>query len=134
MGADVVAIVGLVMSGVTLLCVIGGGFYWWGRLSSRVDTLDKRVDELNGKIDGVRDELNGKIDGVRDELNGKIDAVRDEILAEIRRSEERILTALANHSHVNPEAGRPVFWQPFGQPSMTETPAAPQPDVEAPVA
>ena len=163
MDTNIIAIAGLVISGITLLFVIGGGFYWWGRLSNRVDTLDKRADELkagqdelngkidtvrdelNGKIDGVRDELNGKIDGVRVELNGKIDAVRvelsikmdnmrDEILREMRRSEERILTALANHSHVSPEAGQPVFWQPFGYtaPGTEETTAASREDVEAP--
>lgn len=126
MGTDVVAIAGLVVSGVTLLFVIGGGFYWWGRLSNRVDTLDKRVDELSGKVDGVRGEL-----------SGKIDRVRDEVLAEMRRSEERILTALANHSHVNPEAGPPVFWHPLGyvvpaQPPGSEAATAPREGVETP--
>ena len=158
---EVIAIAGLVISAVTLLCLIGGGFYWWGRLSIRVDRLEQRTDELNDKIDGVRDELNAKIDGVRDELSAKIDGVRDElsakidgvrdelsakmdsmrseILTEMRRSEERILTALAYHSHIAPEAGRAVFWQPIGSttpayPPGEGTPAAGQPEAEAPAA
>ena len=179
MDTNVVAIAGLAISAVTLLCLVGGGFYWWGRLSSRVDGLENRVDELsedmkamNAKIDAVRDELigkmdsvqerqDGKIDAVRDELNGKIDAVRDEligkmdamqerqdakmdsirieILTEMRRSEERILTALAYHSHIAPEAGRAVFWQPIGSttpayPPGEGAPAAGQPEAEAPAA
>ena len=201
MDTNIVAIAGLAISAVTLLCLVGGGFYWWGRLSSRVDGLENRVDELSedmkatnakidavrdeligkmdsmqerqdGKIDAVRDELigkmdsmqerqDGKIDAVRDELNGKIDAVRDEligkmdamqerqdakmdsmrteILTEMRRSEERILTALAYHSHIAPEAGRAVFWQPIGSttpayPPGEGAPAAGQPEAEAPAA
>ena len=83
MEMEIVQIVVAVVSAITLLVVVGGGFYWWGRMSSRVDTLENRMEELtgevkelNGKVDAVRDELNGKIDAVRDELNGKIDAAR----------------------------------------------------------
>ena len=47
---------------------------------------------------------------------------------EIRRSEQRILTALANHSHVAPDAGQPVFRFPPGM--EAPEPAAPE---EAPV-
>ena len=150
MDTNIIAIVGLTISALTLLSLVGGGFYWWGRLSSRVEGLEKRSDELNDKIDAVRDELNDKIDAVRDELNDKIDAVRDElsgkidamrteILTEMRRSEERILTALAYHSHIAPEAGRAVFWQPIGAstpgyPPGEEAPAAGQPESGTPAA
>ena len=136
---DIVAISGLGVSVLTLLCLLGGWFYWWGRLSSRVDSLEQRADELNDKIDTVRDELNGKIDAVRDELSGKMDAMRTEILTEMQRSEERIPTALTYHSHIAPEAGRPVFWQPIGAPAPAHPPGegsttAGQPEAEAPAA
>ena len=139
MDTNIIAIVGLTISALTLLSLVGGGFYWWGRLSSRVEGLEKRSDELNDKIDAVRDELNDKIDAVRDELSGKIDAMRTEILTEMRRSEERILTALAYHSHIAPEAGRAVFWQPIGAstpgyPPGEEAPAAGQPESGTPAA
>ncbi len=111
---DILAIIGTITGIITLLILVGGGFYWWGRLSSRVDNLDREVQSL-------REDVNS----LRDELKGDMNSLRDEILGEIRRSEQRILTALANHSHVAPDAGRPVFWFPPGM-------EAPAPD-EAPV-
>ena len=110
---DVGTIVTAGTSVITLLVLVGGGFYWWGRLSSRVDNLGTAVQTL-------RDEVKASWDDVK--------ASRDELLGEIRRSEQRILTALANHPHVAPEAGRPVFWFPPGM----ETPT-PAPTDEAPV-
>ena len=103
---DVGAIIASVTGVATLLVLIGGGFYWWGRLSSRVDGL-------SGEIQSVRDEVKSG---------------HQELLTELRRTEQRMLTVLANHSHVAPEAGRPVFWFPPGM----EAPAPAAPD-ETPV-
>lgn len=100
---DILAIIGTITGIVTLLILVGGGFYWWGRLSSRVDNLDREVRSL-------REDVNS----LRDELKGDMNSLRDEILGEIRSSEQRILTALANHSHVAPDAGQPVFRFPPG--------------------
>ncbi len=122
---DILAIIGTITGIITLLILVGGGFYWWGRLSSRVDNLDREVQSLREDVNSLRDELKGDMNSLRDELKGDMNSLRDEILGEIRRSEQRILTALANHSHVAPDAGRPVFWFPPGM-------EAPAPD-EAPV-
>ena len=110
---DILAIIGTITGIVTLLVLVGGRFCWWGRLSSRVDNLDREVQSL-------REDVNS----LRDEFKGDINSLRDEILGEIRRSEQRILTALAHHSHIAPEAGRPVFWFPPG----TEAAAPNTPD------
>lgn len=99
---DILAIIGTITGIATLLILVGGGFYWWGRLSSRVDNLDRKVRSL------------------REDVN----SLRDEILGEIRHSEQRILTALANHSHVAPDAGQPVFRFPPGM--EAPEPAAPE--------
>ena len=112
---DILAIIGTITGIVTLLILVGGGFYWWGRLSSRVDNLDREVQSLREDVQSLRGDMN---------------SLRDEILGEMRRSEQRILTALANHSHVAPEAGRPVFWFPPGM-EAPEPAAADETPVEA---
>ena len=111
---DILAIVGAAVSVITLLALVGGGFYWWGRLSSRVDALAEDVKALRNDVQSVR---------------GEVQSVRNELLTEMRQSEDRILTALTRHSHVSPEAGPPVFWQPIGM----ADPANP-PSREAPMA
>ena len=133
---DILAIVGAAVSTITLIALVGGGFYWWGRLSSRVDGLAEDVKALRGdvqsvrgEVQSVRSELFTEIQSVRSELLTEIQSVRTELLTEMRRSEDRILTALTRHSHVSPEAGPPVFWQPVG----TVDPANP-PSREAPTA
>ena len=122
---DILAIVGAAVSVITLLALVGGAFYWWGRLSSRVDALAEDVNALRNDVQSVR---------------GEVQSVRNELLTEMRQSEDRILTALTRHSHVSPEAGPPVFWQPIGMadpanPPSREAPAAARdPGVEAPPA
>ncbi len=145
MSTDVITIIGALVSIATLIALVGGGFYWWGRLSSRVDGLDREVQSLRDDVKSVREdvqsvrnELNGELQSVRgelqsvrNELNGELQSVRGELqslrvelLTEIRLSEERILTALTHHSHVSPDAGPPVFWQPIGAPNPPSTEAA----------
>ena len=124
-------IIGTITGLATLLVLVGGGFYWWGRLSSRVDRLATDVQTIQSGVRALRDDvqtLREDMQALRDELKAGQDALRDELLGEIRRSEQRILTALANHSHVDPDAGRPVFWFPPGM----EAPAPTAPD-ETPV-
>ena len=117
---DVGAIIASVTGVATLLVLIGGGFYWWGRLSSRVDGLSGEIQSVREEVKSVREEVKS----VRDEVRSG----QQQFLAELRRTEQRILTVLANHSHVAPEAGRPVFWFPPGM----EAPAPAAPD-ETPV-
>ncbi len=110
---DVATIIGSVTAFITLLVLIGGGFYWWGRLSNRVDNLSDRMAVVEGDVNSLR----GEVSSLRDDVNavrGEVRATRDELLGEIRRSEGRILAALMNHAHVAPDAGRPVFWFPPG--------------------
>lgn len=148
---DILAIVGAAVSTITLIALVGGGFYWWGRLSSRVDGLTEdvkalrgdvqsvrgEVQSVRGEVQSVRSELLTEIQSVRSELLTEIQSVRTELLTEMRRSEDRILTALTRHSHVSPEAGPPVFWQPVGMvdpanpPSREAPTAARDPGVEA---
>ena len=132
---EVLTIIGTITGFATLLVLVGGGFYWWGRLSIRVDHLARNVQTLQNDVQGLRDdmqalrdEVKAGQDALRDELKADMAALRDELLGEIRRSEQRILIALANHSHVAPDAGQPVFRFPPGM----EVPEPTVPD-EAPV-
>ena len=147
MDTDVITIIGALVSIATLIALVGGGFYWWGRLSSRVDGLDREVQSLRDDVKSVREDVQsvrgelqsvrGELQSVRNELNGELQSLRVELLTEIRLSEERILTALTHHSHVSPDAGPPVFWQPIGAPNppSTEASAAAQnAGVDAPAA
>ncbi len=147
MGTDVITIIGALVSIATLIALVGGGFYWWGRLSSRVDGLDREVQSLRDDVKSVREdvqsvrnELNGELQSVRGELQSvrnELQSLRVELLTEIRLSEERIMTALTHHSHVSPDAGPPVFWQPIGAPNppSTEAPTEAQnAGVDAPAA
>lgn len=127
MGTDAITIIGALVSIATLIALVGGGFYWWGRLSSRVDGLGREVQSVRDDVRSVRDD----VQSVRNELNGELQSVRNELqslrvelLTEIRLSEERILTALTHHSHVSPDAGPPVFWQPIGSPNPPSTEAS----------
>ena len=45
--ALIAGLVGSVVSSVTLVVLIGGGFYWSGRVSARVDSFDQRIDTLD---------------------------------------------------------------------------------------
>ena len=152
---DILSIIAAVAGLVTSLFVIGGGFYWSGRMSNRVDrlsddlesvqdnqrsqqedikSLQTDVKALQTDVKGLQADMKavqsdvkdlqsdvktlqvqmqtvqGDVTSLRDEVRG----MRDELLGEMRRSETRILTALVNHYHVAPEAGRPVFWFPPG--------------------
>ena len=130
---EVLTIIGTITGFATLLVLVGGGFYWWGRLSIRVDHLARDMQTLQNDVQVLRDDvqvLRDDIQVLRDEVRAGQDALRDELLGEMRRSEQRILTALANHSHVAPEAGRPVFWFPPGM-EAPEPAAADEAPVEA---
>ena len=97
-------------------------------------------DELRAEMHAIRDELKGEISAlrtelhsVRDELRGEIAflrtemySVRDEVKDEIRISEQRVLTGVAYHTHMDPEAGRPIFSLPLGLtiPNLPEPSAA----------
>lgn len=135
-------LIGTIVGIATFMVLVGGGFYWCGRMSYRVDHLARDVQSLQGDVQTLRDEMKAareewKADmaALREEWKADMAALREEQKAnmatlrnEIRRSEQRILTALANHSHVAPDAGQPVFRFPPGM--EAPEPAAPE---EAPV-
>ena len=86
------AVAAAVISFVTLLALIGGGFFWLGKLSNRVGNLENRVDQLADEVREMREEMRNQ---------------RAELLEEMRRGHQQILLALANHSHDGD--GQPIF-------------------------
>ena len=139
-------LIGTIVGIATFMVLVGGGFYWCGRMSYRVDNLARDVQSLQEDVQALRDEQKADMTALREEWKADMAALREEWKAdmaalreeqkanmatlrnEIRRSEQRILTALANHSHVAPDAGQPVFRFPPGM--EAPEPAAPE---EAPV-
>ena len=117
-------LIGTIVGIATFMVLVGGGFYWCGRMSYRVDNLARDVRSLQDDVQTLREEQKADMTALREEWKADMATLRNEI----RRSEQRILTALANHSHVAPDAGQPVFRFP---PGMEDPgPAAPE---EAPV-
>ena len=123
--AELIAIVGL---GVMLFVSGVGAAYALGNLPRRSEFKDANEKneashkELSGKIDGVQKELTDKIDGVQKELTDKIDGVQKELTdkieqsnasltVEIQRSHQRVMRALVNHRHLEPD-GEPIFTEP----------------------
>ena len=114
-------LIGTIVGIATFMVLVGGGFYWCGRMSYRVDNLARDVQSLQNDVQTLRDEQKADMTALREEWKADMAALREEQAAnmaalrnEIRSSEQRILTALANHSHVAPDAGQPVFRFPPG--------------------
>ena len=81
----------------TLAALLGGVLYRLGALTSRVDGLDRRFDQLSNDVSiGLR-----------------------ELREEIRRNHQELLQALAHHTY-NSDTGFAIFRIPPG----TENPAA----------
>ena len=119
-------LIGTIVGIATFIVLVGGGFYWCGRMSYRVDHLARDVQSLQNDVQTLRAEMQV----AREEQKADMAALREELKAdmatlrnEIRHSEQRILTALANHSHVAPDAGQPVFRFPPGMEAPEPTAA-----------
>ncbi len=121
--ALIAGLVGSVVSSVTLVVLIGGGFYWSGRVSARVDSFDQRIDTLDRRMDT---------------LSGAVNSLRVELLDEMRRNQQQLLTALSGHAHS--DTNEVWFGQPLGvgtrivhltPPPGAEAPAVP-PGAEVP--
>ena len=139
---ETLTLIGTIVGIATFMVLVGGGFFWWGRMSYRVDhlardvqSLQDDVQTLRGEVKAAREEQKTDMTALREEQKADMAALREEQKAnmatlrnEILRSEQRILAALANHSHVAPDAGQPVFRFPPGM----EAPEPAAPD-EAPV-
>ncbi len=90
------------ISFVTLLALIGGGFFWLGKLSNRVGQLEHRVDQLADEMRELREEMRQQRNELREEmheLREEMRQQRNELLEEMRRGNQQLLLALANHSH-----------------------------------
>ena len=72
---------------------------------------DELREDFRRDIAAARDELRQEMATMRDELRRDIAAVRDELLTAIRDSETRIINALVNHRHIEPD-GAPIFVGP----------------------
>ena len=156
--ALIAGLVGSVVSSVTLVVLIGGGFYWSGRVSARVDSFDQRIDTLDrrmdtldnriGTLDNRIDTLDNRIDTLdrrmdtldrrMDTLSGAVNSLRVELLDEMRRNQQQLLTALSGHAHS--DTNEVWFGQPLGvgtrivhltPPPGAEAPAVP-PGAEVP--
>ena len=69
-------------------------------------------DELRQEMHAIRDELRQEMHTMRDELRQEMHAMRNELLTAIRDSEARIIKALVNHRHPQPD-GPPIFIEPI---------------------
>ena len=87
-----------VVSIATLIIVVGGGIYWFGKLVNRVDQLENKTDQIESKVDRLSEEMRDMREEMRD------------MREEIRRGNQQLLLALANHGH--DDDGQPVFRVP----------------------
>jgi anion-transporting ArsA/GET3 family ATPase len=112
------AVAAATISFVTLLTLIGGGFFWLGKLSNRVGHLEHRVDQLADELreemrelrEEMRQQQNELLEEMR-ELREEMRQQRNELLEEMRRGNQQLLLALANHSH--DADGQPIFRMPI---------------------
>ena len=122
------AVAAAVTSFLTLLALIGGGFFWLGKLSNRVGQVEKRVDQLVVEMRDMREEMARQGAELREEmarqgaesreemarqgaeLREEMARQRSELLEEMRRGNQQLLIALANHGH--DAQGQPVFRVP----------------------
>ena len=49
------------------------------RLEAGQDAINKRIDDVNTRIDDVKDEINKRIDDVKNEMNTRIDDMKNEV-------------------------------------------------------
>ena len=117
---------------VVILLALVGGFVAQVRYTSRLATreeLHATRDELRGDMASMREEFRRDMASMREEFRRDIEimrqemhaieerqrqemrVMRDELLTAIRDSETRIIKALVNHRHIEPD-GAPIFVEP----------------------
>ena len=96
------AIAGAVASFITLLALISGGFFWLGKLSTRVGNLEVKVDRLADEMREMRKEMSDQrsetLQAVNDQRNELLQAMQDqrnELLEQMRQGNQQLLLALA---------------------------------------
>ena len=100
------AVLGAAISFITLLALIGGGFFWLGKLDNRVSQVEQGIKRVDSRIEQV----DQKIDKLAEDIHEDMRSLRGELLEEMRRGNQQLLIALANHGH--DEGGQPVFRVP----------------------
>ena len=116
-----------------------GGLYWLIQLNGKVDYLQAELEDTQQDIGGLRQEVNDvrrevhdvrqevhdvrqEVHDVRQEVNDLRQEVQDtrrKLLIAIEQSEQRILDALANHTH--DEEGNAVFTRPVRASARSES-------------
>ena len=117
---------------VVILLALVGGFVAQVRYTSRLATreeLHATRDELRGDMASMREEFRRDMASMREEFRRDIEimrqemhaieerqrqemrVMRDELLTAIHDSETRIIKALVNHRHIEPD-GAPIFVEP----------------------
>ena len=94
MNGDTLEITTLIALGgllLTLVALVGGVLYRLGVLTSRVDQIDRRLDQMTNEVSGEMREMR----------------------EENRRNHQQLLLALAHHSH-DPDTGFAIFRIPPG--------------------
>ena len=104
----IVAIAAVLTFLVIALVPAASGLYWLVQLNGKVDYLQAELEDTQVEIHDIRQEIQD---------------TRRELLVAIEQSENRILDALANHSH--DAQGNAIFTRPVkasGQPGTTTSP------------
>ena len=104
----IVAIAAVLTFLVIALVPAASGLYWLVQLNGKVDYLQAELEDTQVEIHDIRQEIQD---------------TRRELLVAIEQSENRILDALANHSH--DEQGNAIFTRPVrasGQPGAPTSP------------
>ena len=127
----IASVVVAVMAVLTFVVLLIAGIFWLGELNSDVERNQQAIVEVNQELKGVRNELKQDIEDVRNELKQDIEDVRNELKheisstrqeilkeientnREIKESNQRILDALANHTH--DEDGNAIFTRPVAE-------------------
>ena len=78
------------------------GLYWLVQLNGKVDYLQAELEDTQQEVQNTRQEIQ--------DIRQEIQDTRRELLTAIEQSEQRILDALANHTH--DEHGNAIFNRP----------------------
>ena len=125
----IIAIAAVLTFLVIALVPAASGLYWLVQLNGKVDYLQAELEDTQVEIHDIRQEVQDirqevydtrqEVDDIRQEIQDS----RRELLVAIEQSENRILDALANHSH--DAQGNAIFTRPVkasGQPGTTTSP------------
>ena len=139
----IIAIAAILTFLVIALVPAASGLYWLVQLNSKVDYLQAEMDDTQQDVQDVRQEVQGlhqDVQDIRQEVQGlhqdvgglnlevkglhrEVQDTRRELLEAIEQSENRILDALANHSH--DERGNAIFTRPVSASGQPGTPTSP---------